>query len=48
MTDRFLQTNVRLLSELYAADASDSVLLTEYPSSNSNETRFQNARKPPF
>jgi len=41
MTDRFLQTNVRLLSELYAADASDSVLLTEYPSSNSNETRFQ-------
>ena len=44
MTDRFLQTNVRLLSELYAADASDSVLLTEYPSSNSNETRFQNDR----
>ena len=45
MTDCSSQTNVRLLSELYAVDASDSVLLTEYPSSNSNETRFQNDRE---
>ena len=30
------------LSELYAADAPDAWLLPEYPSSNSDETRFQN------
>lgn len=30
------------LSELYAVDAPDSALLTEYPSSNSSETRFRN------
>ena len=40
-----MQTNFRLLSELYAIDAPDSVLLTEYPSSNSKETRFQNDRE---
>ena len=45
MTDHPSQTNARLLSELYAVDTSDSVLLTEYPSSNSNETRFQNDRE---
>lgn len=45
MTDRSSQTNVRLLSELYAVDAPNSVLLTEYPSSNSTETRFQNDRE---
>ena len=33
------------LSELYAADFSDAVLLTEYPSSNSDQTRFQNRSK---
>jgi hypothetical protein len=30
------------LSELYAQDAPAAVLLTEYPSSNSDETQFQN------
>ncbi len=45
MPDRSSPTNVRLLSELYAVDAADSVLLTEYPSSNSSETRFQNDRE---
>jgi len=39
------QTQFRLLSELYAVDAPDSVLLTEYPSSNSKDTRFRNDRK---
>ena len=33
------------LSELYAADCPDAVLLTEYPSSNSDQTRFQNRSK---
>lgn len=33
------------LSELYAADAPDVWLLAEYPSSNSEETRFRNAAK---
>ena len=33
------------LSELYAADYPDAVLLTEYPSSNSDQTRFQNLSK---
>ncbi|MEL7498885.1 MAG: ATP-grasp domain-containing protein [Planctomycetota bacterium] len=31
-----------LLSELYAQDAPESVLLAEYPSSNSDQTRFRN------
>ena len=39
------QSQFRLLSELYAVDAPDCVLLTEYPSSNSKETRFQNDRE---
>lgn len=30
------------LSELYAREAPDSILLAEYPSSNSEETRFKN------
>jgi hypothetical protein len=34
-----------LLSELYAQDCPDAVLLTEYPSSNSDATRFQNRSK---
>lgn len=33
------------LSELYALDAPDAWLLAEYPSSNSNQTRFQNPVK---
>lgn len=33
------------LSELYAQDCPDAVLLTEYPSSNSDATRFQNRSK---
>ncbi len=33
------------LSQLYAIDAPDAWLLAEYPSSNSLETRFRNARK---
>ena len=33
------------LSELYAQDCPDAVLLTEYPSSNSAATRFQNRSK---
>lgn len=32
----------QFLSELYERDAPDAVLMTEYPSSNSPETRFQN------
>lgn len=35
----------RFLSELYERDASGAVLMTEYPSSNSTETRFQNRTK---
>jgi len=34
--------SLRFLSELYAKDAEGAVLLTEYPSSNSSETIFQN------
>jgi hypothetical protein len=33
------------LSELYAGDCGDAVLLTEYPSSNSDQTQFQNRTK---
>jgi hypothetical protein len=33
------------LSELYSVDAADAVLLTEYPSSNSKETRFRNDQR---
>lgn len=33
---------VRFLSELYARDAPGAVLMTEYPSSNSPDTRFRN------
>lgn len=33
------------LSELYAQDCPEAVLLTEYPSSNSDATRFQNRTK---
>ena len=33
------------LSELYAADCQDAALLTEYPSSNSDQTRFRNQTK---
>ena len=35
----------RFLSELYASDSPDAVLLAEYPSSNSAETRYQNTDK---
>lgn len=35
----------RFLSELYERDASNAALMTEYPSSNSPETRFQNKTK---
>lgn len=35
-------SDYRFLSELYARDAPDAVLMTEYPSSNSPDTRFQN------
>lgn len=45
MTNLPSQTQFRLLSELYAVDAPASVLLTEYPSSNSKGTRFQNDRE---
>ena len=34
-----------LLSELYAEDARDAVLLAEYPSSNSDQTRFKNTQQ---
>ena len=34
--------SLRFLSELYATDAPDACLLSEYPSSNSHETEFQN------
>jgi hypothetical protein len=37
--------DLRFLSELYAKDAHDAVLLTEYPSSNSDQTIFQNETK---
>ncbi len=33
---------VRFLSELYVTDAPDACLLAEYPSSNSDDTKFQN------
>ena len=45
MTNISFQPKFRLLSELYNIDAPDSVLLTEYPSSNSKDTRFQNDRE---
>ena len=45
MTSPSSISQFRLLSELYIVDAPDSVLLTEYPSSNSTETRFQNDRE---
>ncbi len=35
-------TSFKFLSELYQADEPDAVLMTEYPSSNSRETQFQN------
>lgn len=35
----------KFLSELYEIDAPDATLMTEYPSSNSTETRFQNNNK---
>lgn len=34
--------NLRYLSELYVKDTPDAVLLTEYPSSNSDDTAFKN------
>ena len=37
-----IRPDVRFLSELYASDVPDAVLLAEYPSSNSDQTRFQN------
>lgn len=40
-----LQPGVTFLSELYAQDAPDAVLLAEYPSSNSDETQLQNRSK---
>jgi len=36
---------LRFLSELYAADVDDACFLTEYPSSNSDETVFRNTSK---
>ncbi len=39
------QADVQYLSELYAQDAPDAFLLAEYPSSNSQETTFQNRSK---
>ena len=38
-------SSFKFLSELYSKDAPDAVLMTEYPSSNSSETRFQNNTK---
>ena len=38
-------SSFKFLSELYVNDAPDAVLMTEYPSSNSPETRFQNKTK---
>lgn len=40
-----LRPDVPFLSELYAQDAPDAVLLAEYPSSNSDETQLQNRSK---
>ena len=40
-----LMPDLNFLSELYVEDASDAVLLAEYPSSNSDETCFQNKTK---
>jgi len=37
--------NLQFLSELYAQDVPNAVLLAEYPSSNSSETQFQNRSK---
>jgi len=37
--------DVRFLSELYAQDVPDAVLLAEYPSSNSQQTQFQNCAR---
>ncbi len=37
--------DVRFLSELYALEGTADVLLAEYPSSNSDQTRFQNRSK---
>lgn len=34
--------DVRFLSQLYAVDEPDAVMLVEYPSSNSDQARFQN------
>lgn len=39
------RSDVRFLSELYARDVPNAVLLAEYPSSNSDQTRFQNRTK---
>ncbi len=39
------QPNIRFLSELYAHDAPDAILLPEYPSSNTSETRWQNRER---
>lgn len=39
------QPDIQFLSELYAQDDPDTVLLAEYPSSNSSETQFQNRTK---
>ncbi len=40
-----LMPELNFLSELYARDAAGSVLLAEYPSSNSTQTCFQNLTK---
>jgi hypothetical protein len=40
-----LMPELNFLSELYARDAADSSLLAEYPSSNSEQTCFQNKTK---
>lgn len=37
--------DVRFLSQLYAQDEPDAVMLVEYPSSNSDQTRFQNRNR---
>jgi hypothetical protein len=45
MTELIRRPELNSLSELYAVDAPESVLLAEYPSSNSEATRFQNRTK---
>lgn len=40
-----LRPDIRFLSELYAADVPEAVLLAEYPSSNSKEATFKNRSK---